>query len=142
MCTNIEDTIAVAAIYRCWLSMLNRLRLRNQRWRTYSSFLIEENRWRAQRYGTDTGLIDFGRRELVPCKDLMEEVLELIAPDAEKFDCVDEVQHVRTILERGTSAHRQLAIYQDAIAAGRPHTLALVDVVKFIVEETKKGIDG
>ncbi len=140
MCTNIDDTIAVAAVYRCWLSMLNRLKLQNQRWRSYSDFLIKENRWRAQRYGTDTGLIDFGRREMVSCKDLMEELIEITAKDAKRLNCVDEVEHIRTILDRGTSAHRQLTAYNDALNAGRPQELALLDVVKFIVKETLVGL--
>jgi carboxylate-amine ligase len=55
MCTRLDDTISIAALYRCWLRMLYRLRLANQRWRTYSNFLINENRWRAQRYGFEGG---------------------------------------------------------------------------------------
>ena len=141
MCTNINDTIAVASIYRCWLSMLNRLKQKNQRWREYSDFLIKENRWRAQRYGIDTGLIDFGRRELVDCKDLMEEIIELTAEDAKALGCVDEVEHVRTILQRGTSAHQQIATYEESLATGRPNELALLDVVKFIVKETLVDVD-
>ena len=140
MCTNIDDTIAVAAVYRCWLSMLNRLKLKNQRWRAYSDFLIKENRWRAQRYGTDTGLIDFGRREMVSCEDLVEEIIDITAKDAELLNCVEEVQNMRTILERGTSAHRQVAVYEESIQAGRPSELALLDVVKFIVSETLVGL--
>ena len=141
MCTNIDDTIAVAAVYRCWLSMLNRLKMKNQRWRAYSDFLIKENRWRAQRYGIDTGLIDFGRREIVSLKELVEELIELTEVDAKALDCVDEVAHVRTILERGTSAHRQINVYNASLESGRPEALALLDVVKFIVQETLVGID-
>ena len=141
MCTNIDDTIAVAAVYRCWLSMLNRLKMKNQRWRAYSDFLIKENRWRAQRYGIDTGLIDFGRREIVSLKELVEEFIELTEVDAKALDCVDEVAHVRTILERGTSAHRQINVYNASLESGRPEALALLDVVKFIVQETLVGID-
>ncbi len=141
MCTNIDDTIAVAAVYRCWLSMLNRLKMKNQRWRAYSDFLIKENRWRAQRYGIDTGLIDFGRREIVSLKELVEELIELTEVDAKALNCVDEVEHVRTILERGTSAHRQIKVYNDSLESGRPEALALLDVVKFIVQETLVGID-
>ena len=141
MCTNIDDTIAVAAVYRCWLSMLNRLKMKNQRWRAYSDFLIKENRWRAQRYGIDTGLIDFGRREIVSLKELVEELIELTEVDAKALGCVDEVAHVRTILERGTSAHRQINVYNASLESGRPEALALLDVVKFIVQETLVGID-
>ena len=120
--------------------MLNRLKLKNQRWRAYSDFLIKENRWRAQRYGTDTGLIDFGRREMVSCEDLVEEIIDITAKDAELLNCVEEVQNMRTILERGTSAHRQVAVYEESIQAGRPSELALLDVVKFIVSETLVGL--
>ncbi len=141
MCTNIDDTIAVAAVYRCWLSMLNRLKMKNQRWRAYSDFLIKENRWRAQRYGIDTGLIDFGRREIVSLKELVEELIELTEVDAKALGCVEEVEHVRTILERGTSAHRQIHVYNESLESGRPEALALLDVVKFIVQETLVGID-
>ncbi len=141
MCTNIDDTIAVAAVYRCWLSMLNRLKMKNQRWRAYSDFLIKENRWRAQRYGIDTGLIDFGRREIVSLKELVEELIELTEVDAKALGCVDEVAHIRTILERGTSAHRQIDVYNASLESGRPEALALLDVVKFIVQETLVGID-
>lgn len=141
MCTNIDDTIAVAAVYRCWLSMLNRLKMKNQRWRAYSDFLIKENRWRAQRYGIDTGLIDFGRREIVSLKELVEELIELTEVDAKALGCVDEVAHVRTILKRGTSAHRQIDVYNASLESGRPEALALLDVVKFIVQETLVGID-
>ena len=98
--------------------MLYRLRRNNQRWRMYETFLLSENRWRAQRYGISEGLIDFGLGELVPFADLLEELVELVKEDAEVLDCVDEIQHLRTIIARGTSADRQLAWYHDAREAG------------------------
>ena len=120
MCTNVDDTIAIAAAYRCWVRMLDRLRSKNQRWRQYSEFLIRENRWRAQRYGTDKGLLDFGRGEIVSCHDLYQEFIELVAEDAEYFGCVDELNHIFTILERGTSAHQQVKVFENSIAGGTP----------------------
>jgi glutamate---cysteine ligase / carboxylate-amine ligase len=78
--------------------------------------LIDENRWRAQRYGTDQGLVDFGKGAVVPYTDLLDEILALIDQDARHFGCVDEVLHARDILARGTSAHRQLAIYDRALS--------------------------
>ena len=107
ICTHVDDAIAVASIFRCWLRMLYRLKKNNQRWREYSSFLIQENRWRAQRYGIDKGLIDFGQGTMVEFPELMDELIELITEDAEFFGCMDEINHIRTILERGTSAHQQ-----------------------------------
>jgi len=136
LCTRMEDALCIAALYRCWLHMLMRLRRRNQRWRRYSNMLVMENRWRAQRYGSDQGLVDFGRGCIVPYQDLLEEILVLVRPDAEALDCLAEVQHARTILARGTSAHRQVATYEQALAAGAEPREALRAVVDMLVEET------
>ena len=141
ICTHVDDAIAVASIFRCWLRMLYRLKKNNQRWREYSSFLIQENRWRAQRYGIDKGLIDFGQGTMVEFPELMDELIELITEDAEYFGCMDEINHIRTILERGTSAHQQVAVFNQSIADGNSHELALVDVVKFLAKQTLKGVD-
>ncbi len=140
ICTRLEDTICIAAMYRCWLHMLYRLRRNNQRWRRYANMLINENRWRAQRYGIDQGLVDFGRGEIVPYRDLLEEILVLIREDAQHFDCVAEVEHARTILDRGTSAHWQLKTYQQAIAGGASEDDAFKAVVDMLVEETIYGL--
>ena len=121
--------------------MLYRLRRSNQRWRRYARMLLDENRWRAHRYGCDEGLIDFGRGEIVPYADLAEEMLEIIAEDAVYLDCVAEVEHARNILQRGTSAHRQLRVYNDALSSGRSQQEALMDVVDMLIEDTKYGLD-
>ena len=140
ICTRLEDTICIAAIYRCWLHMLYRLRGNNQRWRRYSNMLVNENRWRAQRYGIDQGLVDFGRGEIVAYRELLEEILVLIREDAQHFDCVAEVEHARTILDRGTSAHWQIKTYQEAIAGGASDDDAFKAVVDMLVEETLHGL--
>ena len=136
VCTRVEDAVCIAAIYLCWLRMLFRLRRNNQRWRRYSSMLIAENRWLAQRYGFGHGLVDFGKGELVPYPELIEEILVLIREDAEHFGCVAEVEHARAILQRGTSAHRQLQAYEEALAAGADEKQALEAVVDILVRET------
>lgn len=141
VCTRIDDAISIAAVYRCILSMLARLRRDNQRWRKYATMLIAENRWRAQRYGIDAGLVDFGKGEIVPYPDLLEEIIELVGEDAERLDCVDEVEHARTILERGTSAHRQVKLYEDLRAKGTPKQKALEAVVDHLIAETAEGIE-
>ena len=87
--------------------MLWRLKRDNQRWRRYAAMLVNENRWRAQRYGIDEGLVDFGKGRIVPYADLLEEMIQLVAEDAEAFGCQAEVAEARAILTRGTSAHRQ-----------------------------------
>ncbi len=135
-CTLLDDTLAIAALYRCILRMLYRLRRGNQRWRRYAAMLVNENRWRAQRYGTDEGLVDFGKGRIVPMADLVEEIIELVMPDAEFFDCVGEILHARRILARGTSAHRQLACYRQALAEGADRRSALIAVVDRLIAET------
>lgn len=140
ICTRLEDGIAVAALYVCWVRMLWRLKVQNQRWRTYARMLIAENRWRAQRYGIDKGLVDFGRGSVVPYAELLEEMLSLIREDAEHFGCVEEVEHARTILSRGTSAHWQQHCYRAARDAGASREEALQAVVDLLVRETLHGL--
>lgn len=135
-CTLLEDTLAIAAMYRCILRMLYRLRRGNQRWRRYAAMLINENRWRAQRYGIDEGLVDFGKGRIVPMPDLIEEMIDLLREDADFFGCGAELAHAREILARGTSAHRQLAVYNAAITAGLTPRQALERVVDRLIEET------
>ncbi len=136
ICTRLRDGISVAAIYLCLLRMLYRLKRDNQRWRRYSNMLIQENRWRAQRYGVDQGLIDFGIGKIVPYADLLEEMIELIRVDALTLDCLAEVEHARQIVAEGTSAHRQLAVYHQAIEAGAEPLEAQRQVVDMLIEET------
>jgi glutamate---cysteine ligase / carboxylate-amine ligase len=138
--TRMDDTITLAALYVSWLSMLYRLREDNQRWRIYSRMLISENAWRAQRYGTDEGLIDYGIGEIVPYPELLEEIIALIRPDAEMLDCVEEVERARDILARGTSADRQRQVFAKALAEGSSEKEALVAVVDFLIEETVAGL--
>ena len=140
ICTRIDDGICVAALYLCWLRMLYRLRIDNQRWREYAPMLINENRWRAHRYGIDEGLIDFGMGEIVPYHDLLEEIITLTREDAEFFDCVKEVEHGRKILQHGTSAHRQLQTYADARGDGLDEQQAFVRVVDRLVAETAEDL--
>ena len=139
LCTRVEDAVCIAALYRCWLRLLYRLRRSNQRWRRYPRLLIEENRWRAHRFGMDEGLIDFGRGEVVPYPDLIDEIIEFVREDAEHFGCVDEVEHARTIVARGTSAHWQLDTFHKAVAEGADDHDALKRVVDMLVAETLVG---
>ena len=134
--TRVEDTLTLAALYRCVLRFLYRLRRDNQRWRQYSRFLINENRWRAQRYGTVEGLLDFGLGELVPYADLLEELLSLLRSDADALGCLKEIEAARTILKRGTSADRQRETYEKCIKAGTTPEEALQAVVDRLIAET------
>ena len=138
ICTNVDDAAAIAAMFACLLRMLTRLKETNQRWRQYNNMLVAENRWRAQRYGIDNALIDFGKGALVPFADLIEEIIELTREDADALDCAAGMAHLRTIVARGTSAHAQRAAYQAAIDAGSDHDEAMRQVVDHLLAETLK----
>ncbi|MCP4407889.1 MAG: carboxylate-amine ligase [Gammaproteobacteria bacterium] len=140
VCTRLEDTLCIAAIYLCWLRMLYRLRIANQRWRKYAPMLIKENRWRAQRYGLDKGLIDFGRGRIIPYPDLLEEIIAMVGEDAEYLGCVNELEHARKILTQGTSAHHQLRVYYQALDQGASQQEALIAVVDMLMEDTLHGV--
>jgi len=136
ICTRLDDTLTIAALYVSLLSMLWRLRAMNQRWRIYPVLCVEENRWRAQRYGPTDTLVDFGLGQQVPYPKLLDEIIALVTPDAERLGCLDEVLHAREIVARGTSATRQVAVYEAAIAGGAAPEEALVRVVDWLIEET------
>lgn len=131
----LETTLTLAALIQTTTRMLCRLAQNNQRWRIYDNFLIAENRWRAQRYGVQQGLIDFGARKIVPMQDLIEEMLGLIRQDAEALDAISEVNHARDIVKSGSSADQQRAVFQDALHAGYDQRDALKAVVRHLTEE-------
>jgi carboxylate-amine ligase len=136
----VEDTLTLAALIQATLRMLWRLSLRNQRWRTYDAFLIGENRWRAQRYGCAEGLIDFGRREIVPVPELIDELLHLIEEDAGWLRSTDACERARGMAAAGPSAVRQRAALERAKLAGASHEEALRAVVRHLAEEFTAGL--
>ncbi|MEO1204835.1 MAG: carboxylate-amine ligase [Pseudomonadota bacterium] len=136
----IEDALAIAALYVASARMLYRLRRRNQSWRQYPAFLIEENRWRAQRYPVHTSLFDYGQGELVDFSELIDELIDLLAEDIDALDCKAEIEHARKIATQGTSADRQVAAYQSRIDAGDTKEDALKHVVDQLIAETTAGI--
>ena len=137
-CTTLEDALSLAALNQCLVRMLWRLRRANQRWRMYSHLLLGENRWRAMRYSYDAGLLDLGRQRVVPFRELLEEMLELVAEDAAALGCSAEVARIPEILARGTSAHRQLQVYEQALGEGATPEQALGAVVNWLVAETAR----
>ena len=136
VCTRLEDAVCVAAMFVSILRMLYRIRRSNQTWRTYPLFLLSENRWRAQRYGVGGTLFDFGKGELVPFGDLVEELLALLREDAEALGCAAEIAHARTIVARGTSADRQVACFEQLMAQGASRDDALKGLVDHLIAET------
>jgi len=139
-CTRHADAVTVAAIYQALLAMLYERRMQNQRWRVYSRMLIAENNWRAQRYGVDESLIDFGRGELVPVTQLADELVDLVADFAARLGSLESVRRVRTISREGTSSDRQREARDAAPADGASDHEALIAVVDHLIDETMEGV--
>jgi glutamate---cysteine ligase / carboxylate-amine ligase len=126
-------SIAIAALAQAIIVKLYRLRERNLGFRRYHRALIEENKWRAARWGIDGKLIDFGKRQEVPMRTLAEELLEFIDDVVDDLGSRREVAYVRTILAEGTSAEKQVQIYR--------RTGDLRAVVQSIVDETRAEVE-
>ena len=135
-CTRLADAVTIASLFRCLCRMLYRLRCQNQRWRQYSNFLIEENRWQAQRHGVNASLFDFGLGSLVQYEELNTELRSMLAEDATFFDCEEEIEHSRSIVLNGTSADKQIATYDDCIAKGDSSLEAQKAVVDLLKHDT------
>jgi len=135
VCPRMEDALSLAALVQCLTRMFLRLRQSNQRWRIYDRFLINENRWRAQRYGTSEGLIDFGRRAILPMPQAVSEIQDLIVEDADALGCQAEIARLTQMAEGGTSSDRQRGVYAGARTVGKDHDAAMRDVVMHLIEE-------
>lgn len=136
VCPRMEDALCIAAIYICLLRMLARLRRANMKWRVYPRLLVQENRWLASRFGVNGRLVDLGKGAQTPFATLLEEILEIIEEDAVALECLEEVHHARKIVERGSSASQQLAVYEQAMAQGASKPEALKAVVDHLIKET------
>ncbi len=140
LCTKLEDAITIAAIYQSLLGYLYRLRASNQTWRRYRQVLLQENKWRAQRFGVGGTLADYGRRRLVPFAELIDELLDLLKEDATELGCLPELLRAREIVQDGTSADHQLEVYHAAIAAGAEPEEARHRVVDWLIEASLEDV--
>jgi glutamate---cysteine ligase / carboxylate-amine ligase len=111
--TRVDDTIAIAALFQAIVAKLYILIDKNLGFRLYRRMLIQENKWRAVRWGLDGKMIDFGKQKEVPTRDLILELLEFVDDVLDPLDSRKEVEHIHTILERGTSADEQLRVYRE-----------------------------
>jgi len=130
--TRVEEAVAIAALTQAIVVKLHRLYTHNQSWRIYRRALIEENKWRAARYGIEGKMIDFGREAEVPMRELMLELMEFIDDVVDDLGSRSAVEYIHTILNEGTSAERQLRVYQQ--------TGDLKDVVRHLVMETRASV--
>jgi carboxylate-amine ligase len=128
----VDETICLAAIFQAVTYKLWKLYDANLGWRQYRRLLINENKWRAARFGLDGRLIDLGKKIEVPTPELIIELLEFIDDVVVELGVKDEVMYVHEIMRRRTGADRQLEVFE------RTHDLKAV--VQYMVEETKAGI--
>jgi len=131
--TRVEEAVCIAAIFQAIIAKLWKLRRDNLTFRVYPQELIEENKWRAVRYGLDGKLIDFGRRQELPARDLIRELLGWFLDDVvDELGSRKEVEYALRIMEEGTSADRQIATWR--------RTGDLKDVVDQLIRETAEGV--
>jgi carboxylate-amine ligase len=130
-CT-VDETICFAALFQAIVVKLYRLRERNLGFRVYNRALIQENKWRAMRYGIDGKLIDFGKRAEVPMRELALELLEFVDDVVDDLGSRDAVNYVHQILAQGSGADRQLTVYRQTGDMRR--------VVEFLIHETMRGV--
>lgn len=133
VCTRVDEAVCIAAILQAIIAKLWKLRRDNMTFRVYPADLIEENKWRAVRYGLDGKLIDWGKEKEVPARELIEELLDWFIDDVvDELGSREQVAYARTILDQGSSADRQLGVYREA-----GDTRAVVD---HLIGETAEGV--
>jgi glutamate---cysteine ligase / carboxylate-amine ligase len=138
-CTRLDDTIAIAALYRCLVRRLS-LDLKLNAGQTGASRAInDENSWRAQRYGIHGSFVDEASRSAKPVGQVLEETLDLVAGDAQALGCEREIDLCRWIIARGTSADHQLTLYTEGLGRGLSSRDALAAVVDWLSLETTGG---
>ncbi len=133
VCTRVDEAICVAAIFQAIVARLWKLRRDNMTFRIYPAELIEENKWRAVRFGLDGKLLDLGRQEELPARELLREMVEWFIGDVlDELGSRTDVEYAYRIMEHGSSADRQLETYQK--------TGSLNAVVDQLVRETSEGV--
>src|SRR5881628_865034 len=130
--TRVDDTVAIAALIQAVIAKLFKLLRQNITFRIYRRRLLDENRWRAARYGIDGKLIDFGRESEVNERSLLQELLEFVSTEVKELGSEKEMAHIERIMREGTGADRQLAVWE--------HAQDMKAVVDHIVAETYEGL--
>lgn len=134
VCTRVDECICIAALFQAIILKLWKLRQDNITFRTYPTELIEENKWRAVRYGLDGKLIDLGKQREVPVRDLIHELIDWFLKDViDELGTRKEIEYAYKIMDGGTSADRQLATYQKFGGNIRA-------VVEQLVAESREGV--
>jgi carboxylate-amine ligase len=133
VCTRVDEAVCIAAIFQAIIAKLWKLRQDNLTFRVYPTELVEENKWRAVRYGLDGNLLDLGKQKEVPVRDLIHELIDWFLRDVlDELGTRKEVEYAYTIMDGGSGADRQLKTYAKT---GSPRA-----VVDQLVAETKEGV--
>jgi carboxylate-amine ligase len=132
--SRVDDTLAIAALIQAVIVKLHKLLSSNITFRVYRRRLLDENRWRASRYGIDGKLIDFGKETEVDARSLLNELLEFVSTEVNELGTGNEMAHIERIMREGTGADRQLAVWE--------HTQDMKAVVDNIVAETYEGLSA
>ena len=136
MPSRVDDTIAIAALFQAMVAKIDKLLDQNLTFRLHHKMLIEENKWRAMRYGLNGKMIDFGKRTEVPVRDLIRELLEFVDDVLDDLHSRKEIRLIHTILNRGTSSDEQLRTWRET---GNIH--AVVDrLIEMTVENVPSGV--
>jgi len=130
--TRVDDTIAIAALFQAIVAKLTKLIDKNLGFRLYRRMLIQENKWRAVRWGIDGKMIDFGKQKEVPTRDLILELLDFVDDVVDELGSRKDIEHIHTILERKTSAEEQLRVFEE--------TKDLKSVVDRLIQLTMENV--
>lgn len=141
-CTRLDDALAIAALFRCLVRAHLRQPELGARRSALTRRVIEENRWRAKRWGIEASFIDEQGEAAQPFPVMLERLRALVGEDARALQCEPELRRLGLIMAHGTSAHQQLAVYDAQIAAGASRPRALHAVVDWLVEATLSGTDA
>nr|NIP60571.1 carboxylate-amine ligase [Gemmatimonadota bacterium]NIR80991.1 carboxylate-amine ligase [Gemmatimonadota bacterium]NIT89523.1 carboxylate-amine ligase [Gemmatimonadota bacterium]NIU33604.1 carboxylate-amine ligase [Gemmatimonadota bacterium]NIU37857.1 carboxylate-amine ligase [Gemmatimonadota bacterium] len=134
ICTRVDEAVCIAAIFQAIVAKLWKLRRDNMTFRLYPAELIEENKWRAVRYGLDGKLIDLGKEEEMDARELLDELIDWFLGDVlDELGSREQADYAYTMMEEGTSGDRQLARHREAGDGLRP-------VVDLLVEDTLDGV--
>ncbi|MCW1967388.1 MAG: carboxylate-amine ligase, partial [Anaerolineae bacterium] len=126
----VDEAVCIASIFQAIIYKLWKMRRDNITFRVYDPNLIEENKWRAVRYGLDGKLIDFGKEEERPARELIHELIEWFIGDViDELGSRKEVEYAYQIMDGGSSSDRQLATFQ--------RTGSMQSVVDQLIAETE-----
>ncbi|MBS0320432.1 MAG: carboxylate-amine ligase [Proteobacteria bacterium] len=135
-CTRLEDTLAIAALYRCLIRMLCRRPEVGAVWTPFTRRLIDENRWRAKRHGLDAEFVSLSGGARRTCKAVIDDLVGQVAEDAAALGCERELARIHTLLDEGTSAHAQTKLYRAYVARGDTPHHAMQSVVDWLIAAT------